>query len=73
MIRETELHHVMSTLLKTEHLISNATKNQVALNPTNTVFDAKRLIGCRFDNAIFQFEMQHCPFMVMNDVGRPKV
>lgn len=34
----------MSTLLKTECVISDAAKNQVALNPTNTVFDAKRLI-----------------------------
>ena len=31
-----------------DHLIGDAAKNQVARNPENTVFDAKRLIGCKF-------------------------
>ena len=30
---------------ETERLIGDAAKNQVAMNATNTVFDAKRLIG----------------------------
>uniref|UniRef100_A0A8C9D6R8 Heat shock cognate 71 kDa protein n=1 Tax=Panthera leo TaxID=9689 RepID=A0A8C9D6R8_PANLE len=46
--------------------------NQVAMNP-NTVFDAKHLIGGRFDNAVIQSDMKHWPFMVVNDAGRPKV
>jgi molecular chaperone DnaK (HSP70) len=33
----------------TERLIGDAAKNQVALNPTNTVFDAKRLIGRKYE------------------------
>uniref|UniRef100_A0A8D2ECA6 Heat shock cognate 71 kDa protein n=1 Tax=Theropithecus gelada TaxID=9565 RepID=A0A8D2ECA6_THEGE len=57
----------------TERLIRDAAKNQVAMNPTNTVFDAKRLIGCRFDDAVVQSDMKHWPFMVVNDAGRPKV
>ncbi|XP_068962257.1 heat shock cognate 71 kDa protein-like isoform X2 [Petaurus breviceps papuanus] len=57
----------------TERLISDAAKNQVAMNPTNTVFDAKRLIGRRFDDAVVQSDMKHWPFTVVNDAGRPKV
>merc|ERR1712107_179231 len=34
----------------TERLIGDPAKNQVAINPTNTVFDAKRLIGRKFDD-----------------------
>ncbi|KAG8504896.1 Heat shock cognate 71 kDa protein [Galemys pyrenaicus] len=57
----------------TKRLIGDAAKNQVAMNPTNTVFDAKRLIGRRFDDAVVQSDMKHWPFMVVNDAGRPKV
>ncbi|KAK1373690.1 hypothetical protein POM88_029883 [Heracleum sosnowskyi] len=38
----------------TERLIGDAAKNQVAMNPTNTVFDAKRLIGRRISDASVQ-------------------
>ena len=34
-----------------ERLIGDAAKNQAAMNPRNTVFDAKRLIGRRFEYA----------------------
>jgi len=37
---------------ETERLIGDAAKNQVARNPTNTVFDAKRLIGRKYDDSI---------------------
>uniref|UniRef100_A0A2K5CU15 Heat shock cognate 71 kDa protein n=1 Tax=Aotus nancymaae TaxID=37293 RepID=A0A2K5CU15_AOTNA len=61
------------TFTDTKRLIGGATKNQVAMNPTNMVFDAKHLIGHRFDDAVVQSDMKHWPFMVVNDAGRPKV
>ncbi|KAL5710909.1 hypothetical protein ACHQM5_021418 [Ranunculus cassubicifolius] len=47
-----------------ERLIGDAAKNQVAMNPVNTVFDAKRLIGRRFSDAAVQADMRHWPFKV---------
>ncbi|XP_054591669.2 heat shock 70 kDa protein 1-like [Nothobranchius furzeri] len=57
----------------TERLIGDAAKNQVALNPSNTVFDAKRLIGRRFDDSVVQADMKHWPFKVVSDGGKPKI
>ena len=57
----------------TERLIGDAAKNQVAMNPSNTVFDAKRLIGRRFDDASVQSDMKHWPFDVISDGGKPKI
>jgi len=57
----------------TERLIGDAAKNQVALNPQNTVFDAKRLIGRRFEDAPVQADMKHWPFKVISDGGKPKI
>ncbi|KAF4080372.1 hypothetical protein AMELA_G00169600 [Ameiurus melas] len=57
----------------TKRLIGDAAKNQVALNPNNTVFDAKRLIGRKFDDAVVQSDMKHWPFQVTSDGGKPKV
>uniref|UniRef100_A0A2I9LP41 Heat shock 70 kDa protein cognate 4 n=1 Tax=Centruroides hentzi TaxID=88313 RepID=A0A2I9LP41_9SCOR len=57
----------------TERLIGDAAKNQVAMNPSNTVFDAKRLIGRRFDDTSVQADMKHWPFEVINDASKPKI
>jgi heat shock protein 1/8 len=56
-----------------ERLIGDAAKNQVAMNPTNSVFDAKRLIGRRFDESSVQSDMKHWPFLVINEGSKPKI
>ena len=56
-----------------ERLIGDAAKNQVAMNPHNTVFDAKRLIGRDFNDQAIQDDMKHWPFKVISDGGKPKI
>jgi L1 cell adhesion molecule like protein len=56
-----------------ERLIGDAAKNQVAMNPTNTVFDAKRLIGRKFEDSVVQSDMKHWPFTVIHTGGKPKI
>ncbi|XP_046964000.1 heat shock protein 68-like [Vanessa cardui] len=57
----------------TERLIGDGAKNQVALNPCNTIFDAKRLIGRKFNDPKIQQDLKHWPFKVINDNGKPKI
>jgi len=57
----------------TERLIGDAAKNQVAMNPTNTIFDAKRLIGRNFTDSTVQSDMKHWSFNVVNVAGKPKL
>jgi heat shock protein 1/8 len=52
-----------------ERLIGDAAKNQVAMNATNTVFDAKRLIGRKFRDTVVQEDMKHWPFTVVEGSG----
>jgi len=57
----------------TERLIGDPAKNQVAINPNNTIFDAKRLIGRKFDDVTVQADMKHWPFTVVDFGGKPKL
>ena len=58
----------------TERLIGDAAKNQVAMNPENTVFDAKRLIGRKFDDPSVQSDMKHWPFKLLRGPeGKPMI
>jgi len=57
----------------TERLIGDAAKNQVAINPTNTIFDAKRLIGRKYNDSTVASDMKHWPFEVIDVGGLPKL
>lgn len=54
-----------------ERLIGDGAKNQCAMNPENTIFDAKRLIGRNFSDKTVQEDMKHWPFNVVDVKGKP--
>ncbi|KAF2253541.1 heat shock protein-like protein [Trematosphaeria pertusa] len=56
-----------------ERLIGEAAKNQAAMNPANTVFDIKRLIGRRFDDETVRKDIPSWPFKVVDQGGSPMV
>jgi len=58
----------------TERLIGAAAKNQAARNAENTVFDAKRLIGRKFDDPIVKGDIKLWPFkVVQGSQKRPQI
>ncbi|MED6171865.1 70-kilodalton heat shock protein [Stylosanthes scabra] len=57
-----------------QRLIGDAAKNQAASNPTNTIFDAKRLIGRKYSDPIIKNDMMLWPFKVIpGDDDKPMV
>merc|ERR1711966_327588 len=55
---------------ESERLIGEAAKNQAALNPTNTIFDAKRLIGRSINDSVIQNDLKMWPFSVKGKDGK---
>ncbi len=56
-----------------ERLIGEGAKNQCSMNPTNTVFDAKRLIGRKFDDPTVQSDIKQFPFNVVSKDNQPVI
>jgi len=56
-----------------ERLIGESAKNQAAMNPRNTIFDIKRLIGRRFDDPTVKKDIESWPFKVIDQDGSPMV
>ena len=54
-----------------ERMIGDAAKNQATINPSNTVFDVKRLIGRGFKDETVQADMKLWPFKVINRDSKP--
>lgn len=49
-----------------ERMIGDSAKNQCASNPTNTIYDAKRFIGRKFDDPAIQEDLKMYPFKIIN-------
>jgi heat shock protein 5 len=56
-----------------ERLVGDAAKNQATINPENTVFDVKRLIGRKFTDKTVQADKKLFPFEIVNKKGKPFV
>jgi molecular chaperone DnaK (HSP70) len=53
--------------------IGDAAKAAFHTAPSQTVFDAKRLIGRKFDDPDIKRDMKHWPFKVVNKGGKPMI
>ena len=59
---------------ETERLVGDAAKNMVSINPENTLFDAKRLIGRDFTDECIQKDIKTWPFKVVkHSSGKPVI
>lgn len=54
-------------------LIGDAAKNQAASNPSQTVFDVKRLIGRKYSDTSVQSDKSLFPFKLVDNGGKPAV
>jgi len=56
-----------------ERLVGEAAKNQATINPSQTLFDVKRLIGRRFTDSSVQKDLKLLPFEIVNSAGKPMI
>jgi len=61
------------TFNDTGRLIGDSAKNRFTTNPTNTVYNVKRIIGRKWDDSIVQVNTKYSPFDVVNERGKPKI
>mmetsp|Transcript_2990 Transcript_2990/g.3997 ORF Transcript_2990/g.3997 Transcript_2990/m.3997 type:complete len:658 (+) Transcript_2990:135-2108(+) len=54
-----------------ERLVGDAAKNQATINPENTIFDAKRLIGRKFTDPTVQKDMKLVPYKIVSKDEKP--
>lgn len=56
-----------------ERLVGDAAKSSVSSNPLNTVYDAKRLMGKKFNDSTVQSDMKHFTYNVINKDTKPYI
>jgi len=56
-----------------ERLVGDSAKNQAAMNPENTVFDVKRLIGRKYTDTTVQHDKKLLPYDIVDKGGKPYV
>lgn len=56
-----------------ERLIGEAAKNQATINPTQTLFDVKRLIGRRFKDSTVQKDIKLLPYKIVDKSTKPMI
>jgi heat shock protein 5 len=57
----------------TERLVGDAAKNQATINPENTVFDVKRLIGSKYSDKSVQSDKKLVPYDIVSDKDKPMI
>merc|ERR1712076_106547 len=56
-----------------DRLIGEAAKNQATINPSQTLFDVKRLIGRRFKDSTVQKDIKLLPYKIVEKSGKPLI
>ena len=56
---------------ESERLIGDSAKNQASMNPKNTLYDAKRLIGRKYNEKVIQDDIKTWPFKVIEEDEKP--